>query len=194
MAVTRPLPPWHPGPLAYIDNAFRALIKTKHAIRVYRFMQAEKRRLLEVESVVVHRFLDDYHEGDGDNDAAADEDEYFDCESSLDSNASLIDHLNDAAQRVWDVPSSHSRINRMNTTCTNLNSIGQPHPLPKPVGDTPIPSASESAHERVQLLASEYNSSCSGSRVSTSRAARDRNQLELYSLVSSSSCSLASTA
>ena len=105
MAVTRPLPPWHPGPLAYIDNAFRALIKTKHAIRVYRFMQAEKRRLLEVESVVVHRFLDDYHEGDGDNDAAADEDEYFDCESSLDSNASLIDHLNDAAQRVWDVPS-----------------------------------------------------------------------------------------
>ena len=104
MAVTRPLPQWHPGSFAYIDNCFRARIKVNYAVRVHRFVQEEKRRLMEEERHEVHRFLDDFTDGDGDC-SSVDDDDFFDCESSIESNASVVDHLNDAANRVWKVPS-----------------------------------------------------------------------------------------
>lgn len=106
MVVTRPLPPWHPGIPAYVDNAFRARIKVRYAVRVHKAVLEEKRRSAAAEHVVIHRFLDDFESEDhaalGDDYASDSEDLFFDCN---DDDAPVNNHLNDAAHRVWKVVS-----------------------------------------------------------------------------------------
>ena len=85
-----------------VRNAHQDTLRDR---RVHTAVKEERQRLMGEELVQVHRFLDEYADDDdalanADGYASDDDDDFFDCESSLDSAAPCNDQHDNAAIKI----------------------------------------------------------------------------------------------